>query len=529
MFKKLPVLFILCLFCTQARLSAQCVAAITSYTNSFCAGNIDTLYASVAPGNTYQWYYSPSGLYYSMLSGAAYSKYIPAATGYYQVIVTNGACAATSAPYMITVLPAPSPSVYVSGSDTICPAQSAVLHASTGTGITYTWYANNNIIPYATSSTYAATLSGSYQVKETNSNGCSAFSPAKYIYVLNTLPCIDSVWPGDVNNDYSVDNNDVLALALAFGYTGAPRDSNTVNWKAKFCNSWQQNILGINLKHADCNGDGIVSYADTIAIAANYGDTHLRVSGAQQAKVADLPDLYFDTSASFRGYAYANQTITIPIKLGTQAIPMYNILGIAVHVRIAGLALNVPAAITYLTSWVGSAGNTLRFTKGHGNTEIDWAYARTDHNNISGSGAIAGITFTIPASVGYNSYCILSFDEVKIIDKNGIVTTAYNTLADTIIVNPTGIENVSVPSSITIVPNPSGSQASLQLFLTNAALLSITVADITGRCVWQHEENVGSGTANIPLPASVVHPGMYFVSVRNEKGATVQTLKWIKN
>jgi hypothetical protein len=60
-----------------------------------------------------------------------------------------------------------------------------VLAANTGAGLTYKWKKGANYIGGATSSTYTATLAGTYKVEVTNSNGCSKTSAG----VVVTVPC----------------------------------------------------------------------------------------------------------------------------------------------------------------------------------------------------------------------------------------------------------------------------------------------------------------------------------------------------
>ena len=62
------------------------------------------------------------------------------------------------------------------GDTTFCPGGFVALTANTGAGLTYQWYVGGVAIPGALSSSYIATTAGNYQVKVTNSNGCSAFS-----------------------------------------------------------------------------------------------------------------------------------------------------------------------------------------------------------------------------------------------------------------------------------------------------------------------------------------------------------------
>ena len=65
---------------------------------------------------------------------------------------------------------------------TFCQGGSVILNASTGTGYTYEWYKNGNIISGSISSAYTASQSGSYTVKVINGS-CNATSSATTVTV----------------------------------------------------------------------------------------------------------------------------------------------------------------------------------------------------------------------------------------------------------------------------------------------------------------------------------------------------------
>jgi hypothetical protein len=90
------------------------------------------------------------------------------------------------------------------------------------------------------------------------------------------VPAYSYVWPGDTDADLIVDNNDLLPLGLYYNATGAPRASASIVWVGQNSIDWGQlQASGIDVKHADCNGDGVVNSSDTLAITTNYSQTHL--------------------------------------------------------------------------------------------------------------------------------------------------------------------------------------------------------------------------------------------------------------
>lgn len=86
------------------------------------------------------------------------------------------------------------------------------------------------------------------------------------------------IWPGDTNNDGFVDVDDFVFYELAVDRTGSTRNNTegvnnngNTNWEGQICPDWDTDILGVNSKHQDANGDGIVNNLDHQVIVNNMG------------------------------------------------------------------------------------------------------------------------------------------------------------------------------------------------------------------------------------------------------------------
>ncbi len=339
-------------------------------------------------------------------------------------------------------------------------------------------------------------------------------------------PTPGGVWPGDVNYDHIVNNYDALDILPGFGSTGVIRPNASNTFSSQPCTDWGTFIVpGVDMKNADCDGDGTVGYSDTVAIWANYGQSHPKGTHTAQPKASGLPDLYFDLAAiSFT----AGTTVHVPIKLGTTAQPMNNILALAAQVKIAGISLQNSPSISYATSWMGNAANLLNFTKDVNSNQTDWVIGRTDHTNVSGDGTIATLNIDIPTNA--SGQAVLYFDNVKAIDNAGNVINGYNVLDDTATVQPAYAANiVNTATKAILVPNPSTSQCALQVTLPSRATLQITITDVMGRKIFEAEQQGVKGLQNFALPANRIVPGIYTVQVRSDAWSGTETLKWIKN
>jgi len=82
---------------------------------------------------------------------------------------------------------------------------------------------------------------------------------------------VTQVWPGDFNNDGQVSNDDLVFYGIAAGNTGALRNTVSDSWEGNLCPNWSSDINGVNGKHQDANGDGLVDELDKNIILENLG------------------------------------------------------------------------------------------------------------------------------------------------------------------------------------------------------------------------------------------------------------------
>ena len=190
---------------------------------------------------------------------------------------------------------------------------------------------------------------------------------------------------------------DYLYIGLNHGATGAVRanasnaftDQPATDWGAKY---------GVDVKHADCNGDGMVNDADTLAIFQNYGQTvrlaRYQTSAPPTANIANKPTLkakiHYTTDDQILRPTNGN-TFDIPIRfhLGSDAVPAKDVYAIAFRLR------TVPNGVVSLQSffqqsWLGKKGkNMLTSSRWAGPDEWQIAITRTDHNGQMGKGEVS--------------------------------------------------------------------------------------------------------------------------------------------
>jgi len=397
---------------------------------------------------------------------------------------------------------------------------SSTTTAAPGVGnLTVTWTTPASANP--------ATLPSFFIHIKAHDNACPMTGSATYPLLVHLAQCTaDSVWPGDANADYTVNMYDPLAIAVAYGQAGSIRPSATTGWIAQYCPNWANYFAyGPNMKHADCNGDGNVNSTDLTAVTTNYGQVHFRQGTGSLQRITGVPDLYFDLSSVS---LFPGQMVSIPVKLGSNSVMANNVYGLAATVKISGITLSTAPVLTYNSSWLGTASNTLSFTKAINNNQTDWAYARTDHQNISGQGTIAYLNFTVPANATVGQPVIFEFQNSKLIDNAGNDILAYNALSDTATVVPVNVNAVHGNlQAATVIPNPVKNESALQLSVAHPQELHIKIINPLGQTIWQQNAAV-AGTQNMILPTGTLAAGLYMIVIKDEASASPSVIRFVK-
>lgn len=156
---------------------------IAASTLTICQGDSALLNTASVSGITYQWKNNNVSV-----SGGTTSALYARTPGTYELFATNAnGCTAISNAKTISVIPSPTVAITPSGTVSVCQGNQVVLNASATTGASYQWYNGSGIISGATTSTYTATVAGSYMVKITASTGCVNTSQSSALTV-NPLP-----------------------------------------------------------------------------------------------------------------------------------------------------------------------------------------------------------------------------------------------------------------------------------------------------------------------------------------------------
>lgn len=458
-------------------------------TNSICPGGSVSLTASGA-------------MSYSWSTGSISNPIVvsPLTSTCFSVIGSgaNGCVGMAVACVTVASFPSISFSTSVPNGSYVCEG-SSITYTANG-ALSYTWSGGSTSPTYSMiAGTFANYTNLTQTVTGLFANGC--LSTATVSPWMLTYTC-SNVWPGDANRDGVVSSTDVFEIGLAFNATGAARTTTSNAWAAQFANHWTGTLsTGWNRNHADCNGDGTINNADTLAIFTNFSLSHAFKTAQHNAV---NPDITLVLPAT----VYAGQWNKADVLLGNASAPINQLYGVAFDLGIDQTLLdNYSAYLLYTPSFLNANNQNIEFRKYNlTNGIIHAASVRIDGNNTNGNGKIAELWFKLSSTAPNNALLNLSVNNSVKINSSGTSSAITGGTASAVVATDVvGVkESNGLFRNLSVYPNPATSHVTIQN--TSGSTVHYIVVDVLRRDVLKGEF-VGVKT----LDVSTLQQGAYFI------------------
>lgn len=331
----------------------------------------------------------------------------------------------------------------------------------------------------------------------------------------------DEVWPGDANSDGVVTNADALYLGLAFNQTGPVRPAATLNWLGQACPDWNFNFSqnNVNLKHADCDGNGIINFDDTLAIDFNYLNTHNKTEESQGGN----PPIWVEATPDTVGL---EQAIDIVVHLGTADQPVDSLHGVAFSLLFNEMLLSPNGlSVDFDNCSLGTAGvDVIGFRKNlFSDGMIDMAVTRNTLVNWQGFGPIGHARIVTTDNLSGIAALVVNIGGVEALTASE-VEVELSTIADTVIIDPSkvGIEENDI-ENVLMYPNPTTDVLNIT-GLKGSGTISVlnTMGQETLVVSFQN-------SGRMVLDLSELVSGVYLVRIKSENGIVTQKLRLIQS
>jgi photosystem II stability/assembly factor-like uncharacterized protein len=342
-------------------------------------------------------------------------------------------------------------------------------------------------------------------------------------------PLIGEVWPGDCDSTKSVNNFDLLPIGLYYNRfsTSRPNDP-SVAWVAQPSLLWNDlQSSGINLNHADANGDGWIDQDDTTVIITNYGLSHPLANPDPQRLTAGPNLAVVPIGTVFA----AGDTVHLKVMAGNGVLPVDVLSAIGFQVTVPpGLIVPGSYEVTIANNWLCPDSNCIMYKRADEVTGIAAvSLARLDGDAVSAYGEMADIQFVVNAAYAGNPTVTIPLSDYRAFDP--VATPISLSPVDGIIqVTNTSVDELSLIDGVRLFPNPT---KSLSTILFNwkgngTDKMTIRVLDLSGRMVGNAIQFIPqNGTNRVEVDTETFSQGIYFVEMSsNEERRVLKLLKY---
>lgn len=327
------------------------------------------------------------------------------------------------------------------------------------------------------------------------------------------------VWPGDADDNTSVNNWDLLPIALAYGESGPARTNATTNWIGQSATDWNSAnpINGLaNYKHIDCNGDGLIDQNDLTAVQQNYGQSYVRGNGGS-SQAGNIP-FYVHSMTANEG-----DRINLPIFLGTATDVAADVYGVAFTINYDTEMVDMGSvSVDFINSWLGTNLMDIQYDFSQAG-QIEVAVARKDRLNNTGFGEIATLNLTIRDDIlrtNTSQSMDLEITNIRLISNdNRTLGTNAQTGVVTVNLNTSTNELEETDYELAVFPNPAKNE--VQVLSQDANIQNIAVYDARGLMVLQLN-TLNSTTERLNI--SNLAAGLYLIQVNTDKGMKTERL-----
>jgi hypothetical protein len=181
---------------------------------------------------------------------------------------------------------------------------------------------------------------------------------------LSVCPCTgrDCVWSGDLNGDGRVSISDILPLGRFIGLNGKARSDINLPYRGgQKSDDWAyQQPNGLNIKHIDADGDGLLSVLDTAAISENFGLVHNFVP----SEVFAVKDYGFQLVPNTTELD-SGDLLVLDVILGSPSKPVVDLMGLVYSLNFAPhiFAPGTIYAEFFKDSWLTKGNASIQMSK----------------------------------------------------------------------------------------------------------------------------------------------------------------------
>ena len=365
-----------------------------------------------------------------------------------------------------------------------------------------------------------------------NGEQCQNYKVKVNILNVDVSACLcagrDCVWPGDANGDGRVSIADLLPIGRFIGRTGLSRADDYLNlWIGAHASDWSGNQTnGKNIKHADSNGDGMISTEDVDALNVYFNNVHNFVP-KEDLGIKDYPFTMIPNTTELD----SGDLLVLDIVIGSNNTPVADIHGLAFTFNIDPSIIDSSSfnGNFYENSWFSSGKPSLQLVKQPASGNIHAAFTRTGGTPGSGNGIIGQFSIVVDEADGFKTdeeFMIfrISAEDIEMEDSEGERFTLENFYQD---IKIRVKKSVPVPTEdkLIVYPNPAGNQVNIH-FNGRNIIKQIKLSDMFGKLL---NLNMSVDDNRATINTAGLPTGFYILQVGSTDGVITKKIQVIND
>jgi hypothetical protein len=398
----------------------------------------------------------------------------------------------------------------------------------TGTGTLYTFFFKPNSIP--------STLLGSQVCFYVDNLTVNNASQGSLVGLVNQgVSCFTfnnqaNVWPGDLDNNKTVNTADLLKIGVFYNNTGPTRPNSSLQWIAQPTTLWGLNASTPNSDafkaFADGNGDGIINNADQTSVGFNMGKIHAFVNpldsllnGNDFERISFTGNIDITSSPAYLNTNQLPSQIELQVSLNNAGGTLNNLYGISFDISLDSNVFDLQnPSYDYGGSIFGLPNQDFLKIEYVSNGVLSVGMTRFNNPTINGNGLLCKIRLNTNTGVNYPDTNLVF---------NGTVMAANDSIGVPYAISPTTLTmpygtTASLSSAnqnlqqVILYPNPAFNILNLG-FNNSLFIKEIKVFDASGRLVIQQNPNAKLNSYSINT--EILSPGIYAVEISTQNGS----------
>ncbi|MCC6461756.1 MAG: cadherin-like domain-containing protein [Saprospiraceae bacterium] len=346
------------------------------------------------------------------------------------------------------------------------------------------------------------------------------------VYSAPPPHCVnDCVWAGDVNKDGIVNNSDLLPLGYYMGLGGPNRNNAALEWYGQFGSNWNNPYTGsvVDLKHADTDGNGLISSDDTLAIGFFYG-LHDNITPHNPPTSKGLP-FFLNILTPNPG---VGDLVQLEVSLGNASFPVTNLYGFTFNLSLSPQIVDSALHMEYYNdSWLNQNSPDLWMSKTPAPGRLETAFTRTSGVSTNGYGEVGVCDFIIIDIIHDDKLYGVPYFTVYLDNKDCLWGDGKITGGETYTFDiPLRLEPKTSVSSEDFFVYPSPARDLVQFHLNGDDFIEqLSIFDLSGKAVytsgevqWEHAE----------LNLNDLAEGMYVAVARTNSGQVVRKFQILR-